>query len=260
MRVAVASPDGGAASPVGQHRLGRMLGALSRRPVARHGRLCGWSFDTRTESVINEELQTELNTIAAEGAAAGTAATAARAEAEQAALDGDVELEKQKRKEENVALSLAGVRAADIASKIAEAKRTGDVIHDGFESEGAGLGIWTLIVGLAALVMTVPAIGMLGIDELFRYRWSALVAGAGLGIALVALAWVVTIVRVADANFVSGVGIVFVMTAGVTLFATSRALSPNSSEPRCTAMSPVKRADVSRCPRSRISSEHLCAV
>ena len=201
---------------------GRMLGALSAVLLLVMGGYAGWSFDTRTESVINDELQAELDTIEAEGAAAGTAATAARAEAEQAALDGDVELEKQKRKEENVALGLAGVRAADIASKIAEAKRTGDVIHDGFESEGAGLGIWTLIVGLAALVMTVPAIGMLGIDELFRYRWSTLVAGAGLGIALVSLAWVLTIVRVADANFVSGVGLVFVMTAGVTLFATSK--------------------------------------
>ena len=63
---------------------------------------------------------------------------------------------------------------------------------------------------------------MFGIDEDLRYRWSALLAGVGLGIAIVSLGWVATIVRVADTNFVSGVGSVFVMVAGVTIFATSR--------------------------------------
>ena len=201
---------------------GRLLGAAFAVLLLVGGGYAGWSFDTRTESVIDVELRAELDAIAAEGAAATAAADAADAAADEAAAAGDVVAEQEQRRIENRALALAGIKGADITAKIAEAKRTGDIIHDGFESEGAGLGIWTFIAGLAALVLTVPAIGLLGIDESLRYRWSALVAGVGLGIAIIPLAWVLSIARVADTNLVSGVGSVFVMAAGVTLFAASR--------------------------------------
>ena len=141
---------------------------------------------------------------------------------DEAAAANDVELEREWRKKESDARKDETAASADIASTIATAKRTGDVIHDGFESEGAGFGIWMLIAGVAALVLAIPAIGLLGTDESFRYRWSTLVAGTGLGIAVVTLAWIVTIVRVADTNFVSGVGSVFVLIAGVSIFATTR--------------------------------------
>ena len=201
---------------------GRLLGGSFAVLLLVMGGYAGWSFDTRAESVIDDELQAELEQIAAEGAAAAEAARAAAIAADEAEAAGDVELAQEKRREENQQLALEGVRAADIAAKIAQAQRQGDVIHDGFESEGAGLGIWTLIAGAAALVLSIPAIGLLGIDESLRYRWSTIVAGLGLGVAVVPLAWIVTIVRVADTNFVSGVGAMFVLTAGVTLFATSR--------------------------------------
>jgi len=200
----------------------RMLGVAFAVVLLVMGGYAGWSFDTRAESVIDDELQAELDQIAAEGAAAADAARAAAIAGDEAEAAGDLERATELRREENQALALEGVRAADIAAKIAEAKRTGDVIHDGFESEGAGLGIWTLIAGLAGLAMVVPAIGLTGIDESRRYRWSALVGGAGIGITVLALAWVLTIVRVADQNFVSGVGSVFVLAAGFTMFATSR--------------------------------------
>ena len=201
---------------------GRLLGGSFAVLLLVMGGYAGWSFDTRAESVIDDELQAELEQIAAEGAAAADAARAAAIAADEAEAAGDVELAQEKRREENQQLALEGVRAADIAAKIAQAQRQGDVIHDGFESEGAGLGIWTLIAGAAALVLSIPAIGLLGIDESLRYRWSTIVAGLGLGVAVVPLAWIVTIFRVADTNFVSGVGAMFVLTAGVTLFATSR--------------------------------------
>ncbi|WP_420609201.1 ABC transporter permease [Candidatus Poriferisodalis sp.] len=201
---------------------GRMLGSLFAVALLVMGGYSGWSFDTRAESVIDEELQAELDQIAKEGAAAADAARAAAVAADEADAAGDVQLAQEKRREENQQLALEGVKAADIAAKIAEAKRTGDIIHDGFESEGAGLGVWALIVGFAGLVMVAPAIGMAGIDEGLRYRWSALVGGMGLGITLLALAWILAIARVADRNFVSGVGAVFVLAAGFTLFATSR--------------------------------------
>jgi glycine betaine/proline transport system permease protein len=201
---------------------GRMLGGLFAVVLLVMGGYAGWSFDTRTESVIDDELQATLDAIITEGEEAAVMAAEARVKADEAAAAGDVELEREWRKAEDDARKIETAASADVASKISEAKRTGDVIHDGFESEGAGLGIWTLIAGIAALALSIPAIGLLGIDESFRYRWSSLVAGVGLGIAVVPLAWVVTIVRVADTNFVSGVGAVFVLTAGVTLFAASR--------------------------------------
>ena len=186
------------------------------------GGYSGWSFDTRAESVIDDELQAELDQIAAEGAAASAAARAASAAADEAEAANDLVTAQEMKSEEQRMLALEGVRAADIAAKIAQAKRTGDVIHDGFESEGAGLGIWTLIAGIVGLVLVVPAIGLFGIDESRRYRWSALVAGIGIGVSVLGLAWILTIVRVADQNFVSGVGSVFVLTAGFTMFAASR--------------------------------------
>jgi len=142
-----------------------------------------------------------------------------RSEAEAA---NDLVTAQEMKSEEQRMLALEGVRAADIAAKIAQAKRTGDVIHDGFESEGAGFGIWTLIAGVVGLVLVVPAIGLFGIDESRRYRWSAFVAGIGIGISVIGLAWILTIVRVADENLVSGVGSVFVLTAGFTMFTASR--------------------------------------
>ena len=201
---------------------GRLLGGLFSVLLLVMGGYSGWSFDTRTESVIDDELQAEIDAIRSFGEDAAKRVTVARAAAEEAAAAGDVELEREWRKKESDAQKDETAASADIASTIATAKRTGDVIHDGFESEGAGLGIWMLIAGAAALALSIPAIGLLGIDESFRYRWSTLVAGVGLGIAIVSIAWIVTIVRVADTNFVSGVGSVFVLTAGVTIFATSR--------------------------------------
>ncbi|WP_419915470.1 ABC transporter permease [Candidatus Poriferisodalis sp.] len=201
---------------------GRLLGGSFAVLLLVMGGYAGWSFDTRAESVIDDELQAELDQIAAEGAAASEAARVAAIAADEAEAAGDLDLAQELQSEERRQLALEGVRAADIAAKIEQAQRQGDIIHDGFESEGAGLGIWTLIAGIAALGLSIPAIGLLGIDETFRYRWSTVVAGLGLGIAVVPLAWIVTIVRVADTNFVSGVGAMFVLTAGVTVFATAR--------------------------------------
>ncbi len=202
---------------------GRFIGGVFAVLLLVMGGYAGWSFDTRTESVIGPELRAELDQIAAEGAAAAQEARDARAIADEAEAAGDLVRADEFKLIENRALALEGVRAADIAAKISEARRTGDIIHDGFEGSGAGMGIWTLVAGLAALGLALPAIGVFGADETHRYRWSALVGGLGLAIAIVSLAWVATIVRVADANFVSGVGSVLVMAAGATVFASTRA-------------------------------------
>ena len=97
------------------------------------------------------------------------------------------------------------------------------MVIDGFGRAGAGLATWTLVAGVAVLGLALPAIGVFGIDERLRYRWSALLGGLGLAIAMVPLGWISTIVRVADPKFVSGVGAVFVLVAGGTIFASTRA-------------------------------------
>ncbi len=151
----------------------------------------GWSYDTRTESVITPELQAEIDDITAR--------------AEQAEAEGD--------------LALGGVLANELVAKIAKARRTGDIVLDGFSSDSTGLGTWALLIGLVGFLLVLPASGVFGADSMLLYRWSAITSGVGLGIAAIAGGWIFSLVRTSDENFVSGVGVVFVLAAGVTLFA-----------------------------------------
>jgi glycine betaine/proline transport system permease protein len=150
----------------------------------------GWTFDTRADSVIGPELQAELDAIQAEAREAEAADDRAK----------------------------AGALAAEFTTKISEAQRTGDVVWDGFTSKGAGLGVWVILVAVLGLLATLPGVGVFGVDEHFRYRWSTIATGLGLGIVFLGVAWVLTISRVADGRLVSGVGIFFVMVGGFFLF------------------------------------------
>ena len=201
---------------------GRLIGCVFAVLLLVMGGYSGWSFDTRLESVITPDLQAELDAVEEEASSESQAARDADAAADQAEEAGDTARATELRSAAVDAKTREAALAAEWTAILARAERTGDVIHDGFERTGAGLGIWTLVAGVVALGVALPAIGLFGIDEGFRYRWSALVGGIGMAIALVPLGWVATIVRVADTNFVSGVGAVFVLAAGGTIFATSR--------------------------------------
>ena len=169
-------------------RWGRLFGvAVSGLLIVIAG-YSGWTFDTRADSVIGPELQVQLDDIVMQ------------AEAAEAAGD----------------LALAGSLAAEFTALIAYAQRTGDVIHDGFEDEGAGLGWVALAIGLLTLLVAVPASGLISRDEKFLYQWCSIVCGLGLGVLVLGIAWVGTIARVAETNLVSGVGALFIIFAGVT--------------------------------------------
>ena len=169
-------------------RWGRLFGvAISGLLIVIAG-YSGWTFDTRADSVIGPELQMQLDDIVMQ--------------AEEAEAAGD--------------LQLAGSLAAEFTALIAYAQRTGDVIHDGFEDEGAGLGWVALAIGLFTLLVAVPASGLISSDEKFLYQWCSIVCGLGLGVLVLGVAWVATIARVAEPNLVSGVGALFIMFAGVT--------------------------------------------
>ena len=118
--------------------------------------------------------------------------------------------------------SKAADNAAQIAAVSAQAEETNIVRTDGFAEAGPGLGYLTLGLGLAALLLTLPAAGLFGRDERLRWRWSVAVAALGVGVMLMAAGWIGSLVRVSDANFVSGPGSFLCLLAGFLLFTSSR--------------------------------------
>ena len=173
---------------------GRMFGASFALLLIVMAGYSGWTFDTRAGSVIGPELQLELDAIQELSKAAEDA--------------GD--------------LAKAGSLAAEYTALIAYAQRTGDVIYDGYTDQGAGLGWVALFLGLLGLAVAVPASGFFSQDEVFLYKWCSIVCGLGLGLLLLGIAWVASISRVAETNLVSGVGVLFLLFAGVTTAASAR--------------------------------------
>ena len=149
--------------------------------------LSSWSVDE--QKIITPELQAELDRL------------------RQEALDDP---------------SKAADNAAQIAAVSARAEETNIVRTDGFAEAGPGLGYLTVGLGLAALLLTLPAAGLFGRDERLRWRWSVAVAALGVGVMLMAAGWISSLVRVSGANFVSGPGSFLCLLAGFLLFTSSR--------------------------------------
>ena len=200
---------------------GRMIGGLFALVLLIMGGYAGWSFDNRAESLFTPEVTAQLEEIKVEADAKAAEARELDAAADEAEAAGDTERATELSAAATQAKADEGVLAADWAQARARVERS-DIVIDGFGSSGTGLAIWTLIAGIVVLGVSLPAIGLFGIDELLRYRWSALVGGLGLAIAMVPLCWIITISRVAHVKFVSGVGAVFVLAAGGTIFASTR--------------------------------------
>ena len=151
--------------------------------------LSSWSVDERAELVITPEVQAELDRL------------------RQEALDDP---------------SKAADNAAQIAALSARAQERNPVRTDGFSGAGPRLGYLTLWLGVAALLLTLPAAGLFGRDERLRWRWSVAVSALGVAVMLVAAGWISSLVRVSDPNFVSGPGSFLCLLAGFLLFASSR--------------------------------------
>lgn len=175
---------------------GKIAAAVAAVVLVVAGGYSGWTFDTREGSVITPELQAELDEI--------------ERQADAAVAQGDQ--------------VTAATLSAEIIAKRSEAVRKGDVVLDGYTSEGAGLGWWTLALCLAGLCFALPASAVFGAQELRLYRFSAIVAGIGAAMVLITLGWIASISRVAEPNLVSGIGAVFALSAGVVLFAQSKPL------------------------------------
>ncbi len=200
---------------------GRMIGCVFALLLLIMGGYAGWSFDNRAESLFTPEVEAALDEIKVEADAKAALARDLDRAADEAEDAGDLARAEDLRSQATRAKAEEGVLAADWAQERARVERS-DIVIDGFGSSGTGLAIWTLIAGVVVLGLSLPAIGVFGIDEVLRYRWSALVGGLGLAIAMVPLCWIITVSRVAHVKFVSGVGAAFVLAAGGTIFASTR--------------------------------------
>ena len=152
----------------------------------------GWSWDERQEEIITPEIQAQIDELERR---AGEASD-----------------------EERAAI------AADMLSLRAQATQTGVRVINGLSSDGAQLGLWALIFGLVAVLTGMPAAGAFGGGEQRTWRWGAVTAGIGAGVACVGLAWIFTHVRSGHVKYVSGIGSFLTMVAGLLILASTMAV------------------------------------
>ncbi len=172
-------------------RWGRVVSAAFAVAVLGVGAVSAWSFDERERTVVTSEARAQLEELES------------RAEASP---------------------SDAGVIAVEIGPLGEELAPERRIIVDGVSSEGAGLGIWVLLAGLAGLAAALPAAGVFGRNEHRQWQWSSITAGIGAGAACVGFGWIFTHVRSSDDEFVSGVGAFLAIAGGLVLVATTVAV------------------------------------
>jgi glycine betaine/proline transport system permease protein len=108
-----------------------------------------------------------------------------------------------------------GVAATEIQVVRAKAQQSERIVLDGMSSDGTGLGVWTLVFTLGAAVGAAIAAGVAGMADRRRWIGGVVAMGLGLGTTAMSVAYVATLVRVADRNYFSGVGAMFAMFAGL---------------------------------------------
>ena len=179
----------------GRTRWGRVIAAGFAAVVLGAGAISAWSFDERQRVIVTPEVQAQLD-------------------------------EMKSRAEANP--EQAGPIAAEIAQLEAELEADPRIIVDGVSGEGAGLGIWVFLAGLAGLAATLPAAGVFGRNEHRQWQWSSITAGIGAGAACVGFGWIFTHVRSAESTsqgeFLSGVGSFLAIAGGLVLVATAAAV------------------------------------
>ncbi|MCY4620676.1 MAG: ABC transporter permease subunit [bacterium] len=169
----------------------RLVGLAIALLVLVVGSVSGWSWDERQEAILTPELQIQ---IAALEQRAGTAS-----DEERAAIAAEM-------------LSLRAQATQEV------------VITDGLTREGPRLGLWALVFGIAAVVTGIPAAGVFGGGQQRKWRWNAVTAGLGAGVAFIGFAWIFTHVRSGHVNYVSGVGAFLALVAGFLIVTSTMAV------------------------------------
>lgn len=122
-------------------------------------------------------------------------------------------------------ITLQIVAAQEITNLINTIQTGSRIVHTGVAAEGPGLG-W-ISIGLAALGLGTSflASGALGLSENRRWFGSALMAGTGLALMVIPLAFTLGIVRVATGpNPLAGIGAFMTFISGFLLFASGRTI------------------------------------
>jgi hypothetical protein len=115
------------------------------------------------------------------------------------------------------------VAAQSITNLINSIQSGNKVVHNGVESDGPGLGWISMALAAAAIAAALPASGALGSDERLRWIGSVILAGIGLALMVIPMAFTLGIVRVATgANPLAGIGAFVTFIAGFVIFASGR--------------------------------------
>jgi hypothetical protein len=172
------------------------------------GAFAGWSFDERLSGQLSEDQQAEVGRLQQE----------ARDDPSKAPLN---------------TLQVGRIyNNARLSSKIIIDGMTDDwriqgesaVDSAGDRLTGAGLGRLALVAGLIGSVFMLPAAGVFGHGDRWKWRWSTVTGGIGLGVLLIGMSWAASTMRVSPPLFVSGAGVLLTMCGGFFLFASSRPL------------------------------------
>jgi len=167
----------------------RILGATAGLLLVVIGAFSGWSFDSRQDAVITPEIQQEIDDLRAEA-------------------DEDP--------------TKAPINASLIQNLVNSARSQDEIIFDGFRGDGTGFGWLSLVVSALAVAASAGAAGLLGGGESRRWQFSTLVAGLGLAVLTISVAWIVSIARVADPRFISGAGAFISGVGGYVIYASTK--------------------------------------
>ena len=161
----------------------RLFGVVLAVAILVGAMFASWSIDQRAETVIDEELQAQIEELEEKAKQPGASAT--------------------------LATELLVLRA--------RADEDNEEVNSGISSKGPQLGLWAFIAGLIALGMGLPAFNLYSHHERRLWLWSALTAGFGASAAFIAFSWIATHVRSGDFNFSTGVGAFFALGGGLLI-------------------------------------------
>lgn len=187
-------------APYGPHRpitpkpeWAKLVGAVAAVVIIAIGSVSGWSFDKREAVILSDDDQAEIERLTAE-------------------LDANPD-----------DTQLALINSARITS-IRNAARSDEArVTDGWTSEGAQMGLPSLIFGIAGAVAALLAIGIIGGGEQHKkWRWSAVTVGLGASTAAVGAAWVFAVSRASDPPYASGIGAFLALCGGFILVVLGR--------------------------------------
>jgi glycine betaine/proline transport system permease protein len=153
------------------------------------GGMATWSQDGRQDIVITPEIQAEMDFL--------------EAQADNGELD-------------------ARIAATRIAGLFNSARQNEPVLFNGFETGGPDISTLIVVLSGVGLLTTLGAAGLFGLEEVTRWRWNVLTAGVGGAIMALSLAWVISTLRTADPNYVSGPGALLAIVTGVVFISGTK--------------------------------------